>query len=113
MYQAKSRGKAGYVVFDEAMHAEAVTRLQLDTDLRQATGTRRIRISLPADRVAPDRKDQELRGPVAVEPPRPRSGLPGRLRPAGRGDEADPAHRLVGHPHRRRTAQEMAVSSSG
>ena len=37
MYRAKSRGKSGYVVFDEAMHAEAVTRLQLNTDLRQAT----------------------------------------------------------------------------
>ena len=36
MYRAKSRGKAGYVVFDEAMHAEAVARLQLETDLRQA-----------------------------------------------------------------------------
>jgi EAL domain-containing protein (putative c-di-GMP-specific phosphodiesterase class I) len=37
MYRAKSRGKSGYVVFDQAMHAEAVTRLQLNTDLRQAT----------------------------------------------------------------------------
>ena len=37
MYRAKARGKSGYVVFDEAMHAEAVTRLQLNTDLRQAT----------------------------------------------------------------------------
>jgi diguanylate cyclase (GGDEF)-like protein/PAS domain S-box-containing protein len=37
MYRAKDRGKSGYVVFDEAMHAEAVTRLQLNTDLRQAT----------------------------------------------------------------------------
>jgi diguanylate cyclase (GGDEF)-like protein/PAS domain S-box-containing protein len=37
MYRAKSRGKSAYVVFDEAMHAEAVNRLQLHTDLRQAT----------------------------------------------------------------------------
>jgi diguanylate cyclase (GGDEF)-like protein/PAS domain S-box-containing protein len=37
MYRAKSRGKSSYVVFDDAMHAEAVTRLQLNTDLRQAT----------------------------------------------------------------------------
>jgi diguanylate cyclase (GGDEF)-like protein/PAS domain S-box-containing protein len=44
MYQAKSRGKAGYVVFDEAMHVEAVARLQLDTDLRQAAGRCELRI---------------------------------------------------------------------
>ena len=37
MYRAKSRGKSGHVVFDDAMHAEAVARLQLNTDLRQAT----------------------------------------------------------------------------
>ena len=57
MYQAKSRGKAGYVVFDEAMHAEAVARLQLDTDLRQADEPARIADPLPADRVASNRQD--------------------------------------------------------
>ncbi len=36
MYRAKSQGKSRYAVFDEAMHAEAVDRLQLHTDLRQA-----------------------------------------------------------------------------
>jgi diguanylate cyclase (GGDEF)-like protein/PAS domain S-box-containing protein len=37
MYRAKSRGKAGFVVFDEAMHADAVSRLRMESDLRQAT----------------------------------------------------------------------------
>jgi diguanylate cyclase (GGDEF)-like protein/PAS domain S-box-containing protein len=37
MYRAKYRGKGGYVVFDEAMHANAVNRLQMETDLRQAS----------------------------------------------------------------------------
>jgi diguanylate cyclase (GGDEF)-like protein/PAS domain S-box-containing protein len=37
MYRAKSLGKAGYVVFDDAMHASAVSRLRMETDLRQAT----------------------------------------------------------------------------
>jgi diguanylate cyclase (GGDEF)-like protein/PAS domain S-box-containing protein len=36
MYRAKARGKSGYVVFDEAMHAEARARFALETDLRQA-----------------------------------------------------------------------------
>ncbi len=37
MYRAKSLGKAGFVVFDEAMHAHAVSRLRMESDLRQAT----------------------------------------------------------------------------
>lgn len=36
MYQAKSLGKARYVIFDKAMHARAVNLLQLETDLRRA-----------------------------------------------------------------------------
>jgi diguanylate cyclase (GGDEF)-like protein/PAS domain S-box-containing protein len=37
MYRAKSQGKAGFVVFDDAMHANAVSRLRLESDLRQAS----------------------------------------------------------------------------
>jgi len=37
MYQAKSQRKAGFVVFDEAMHASAVTRMRTESDLRQAS----------------------------------------------------------------------------
>lgn len=36
MYQAKSLGKARYVIFDSGMHACAVNLLQLETDLRRA-----------------------------------------------------------------------------
>jgi diguanylate cyclase (GGDEF)-like protein/PAS domain S-box-containing protein len=36
MYQAKLRGKACYALFDRTMHADALTLLQLDTDLRRA-----------------------------------------------------------------------------
>jgi diguanylate cyclase (GGDEF)-like protein/PAS domain S-box-containing protein len=36
MYRAKAAGKSGYVVFDEAMHAEARGRLQMETDFRLA-----------------------------------------------------------------------------
>lgn len=38
MYRAKSKGKAQHQVFDQAMHEEALTQLQIDTDLRQALG---------------------------------------------------------------------------
>ena len=36
MYRAKAAGKSGCVVFDEAMHAEARARLQMETDFRLA-----------------------------------------------------------------------------
>jgi diguanylate cyclase (GGDEF)-like protein len=34
MYRAKAAGKARYEMFDRAMHAQALSRLQLETDLR-------------------------------------------------------------------------------
>jgi diguanylate cyclase (GGDEF)-like protein len=36
MYRAKENGKARYELFDHGMHAKAVSRLQLESDLRQA-----------------------------------------------------------------------------
>ncbi len=36
MYRAKNSGRAKFEMFDRAMHAEALTRLQLETDLRAA-----------------------------------------------------------------------------
>jgi diguanylate cyclase (GGDEF)-like protein len=36
MYRAKENGKARYEMFDQMMHARAVSRLQLESDLRQA-----------------------------------------------------------------------------
>jgi EAL domain-containing protein (putative c-di-GMP-specific phosphodiesterase class I) len=36
MYRAKASGEARFEVFDRAMHAQALTRLQLETDLRRA-----------------------------------------------------------------------------
>jgi diguanylate cyclase (GGDEF)-like protein len=36
MYRAKENGKARYELFDQGMHARAVLRLQLESDLRQA-----------------------------------------------------------------------------
>ncbi len=36
MYHAKAKGKARYEVFDLSMHSQTLSRLQLETDLRQA-----------------------------------------------------------------------------
>ena len=38
MYRAKAKGKARHQLFDQAMHDEALTQLQVETDLRQALG---------------------------------------------------------------------------
>ncbi|HEV2836221.1 MAG TPA: EAL domain-containing protein [Pyrinomonadaceae bacterium] len=42
MYRAKENGKARYEVFDHGMHARAVSRLQLESDLRQAVEERQF-----------------------------------------------------------------------
>lgn len=44
MYRAKARGKSAYMVFDEAMHEAARTRLRLETDLREAVERREFRV---------------------------------------------------------------------
>ncbi|ALA60112.1 GGDEF domain-containing response regulator [Nitrospira moscoviensis] len=36
MHQAKALGRAGFVIFDKAMHEHAMARLRLEADLRQA-----------------------------------------------------------------------------
>ena len=44
MYRAKSTGKARYEVFDHAMHAGAIKRLQLETDLRKALELKQFQV---------------------------------------------------------------------
>jgi PAS domain S-box-containing protein len=44
MYRAKSAGKARCEVFDHAMHAGAIKRLQLETDLRKALELNEFRV---------------------------------------------------------------------
>jgi len=44
MVRAKTRGKGRYEVFDGAMHAEAVERMQIETDLRRAVERGELRV---------------------------------------------------------------------
>ena len=44
MYRAKNEGKGRYVVFEENMHAEAVRKLEIETDLRSAIEHRELRV---------------------------------------------------------------------
>jgi len=42
MYRAKGKGKGGYELFDDNMRASAITRLQLETELRKAVDNRQF-----------------------------------------------------------------------
>ncbi|MBW4468161.1 MAG: EAL domain-containing protein [Pegethrix bostrychoides GSE-TBD4-15B] len=44
LYRAKANGKASYELFDAVMHTQAVTRLQLETDLRRAIEQQELKI---------------------------------------------------------------------
>ncbi|HEY5610981.1 MAG TPA: EAL domain-containing protein [Thermoanaerobaculia bacterium] len=44
MYRAKAGGKARYQIFDQQMHAHAVARLQIETDLRHAINRSELRV---------------------------------------------------------------------
>jgi diguanylate cyclase (GGDEF)-like protein/PAS domain S-box-containing protein len=44
MYQAKARGRGGHVVFDPEMHAHAVARLKLESELRRAVERGELRL---------------------------------------------------------------------
>ncbi|MDQ2798487.1 MAG: bifunctional diguanylate cyclase/phosphodiesterase, partial [Armatimonadota bacterium] len=44
MYQAKTRGKSGYAVFDRSMKAQAVERMELESELRRAIEEGELRV---------------------------------------------------------------------
>jgi diguanylate cyclase (GGDEF)-like protein len=44
MHQAKTSGRAGFVIFDKVMHEQAIARLKLEADLRQALERQEFRL---------------------------------------------------------------------
>jgi diguanylate cyclase (GGDEF)-like protein len=44
MHQARALGRAGFVIFDRAMHEQAMVRLKLESDLRQALERQEFRL---------------------------------------------------------------------
>lgn len=44
MHQARAIGRAGFVIFDTAMHQQAMVRLKLESDLRQALERQEFRL---------------------------------------------------------------------
>ena len=45
MLQAKASGRAGFVIFDKAMHQQAMARLKIEGDLRQALDRKEFRLA--------------------------------------------------------------------
>lgn len=45
MLQAKASGRAGFVIFDKAMHQQAIARLKIEGDLRQALDRKEFRLA--------------------------------------------------------------------
>jgi EAL domain-containing protein (putative c-di-GMP-specific phosphodiesterase class I) len=45
MLQAKATGRAGFVIFDKAMHQQAMARLKMEGDLRQALDRKEFRLA--------------------------------------------------------------------
>ncbi len=70
MYRAKERGRARWELFDNAMRASAVDRLDIENALRRALDRRELRVFYqPIDRPR-HRRDRRRRGPAAVGAPR-------------------------------------------
>lgn len=44
VYRAKALGRSGFAIFDQVMHDQAMTRLKLETDLRQAVERNEFRL---------------------------------------------------------------------
>ena len=92
----RRRGKARYEVFDSAMRARAVARLQLETELRRALERDEFRLHYqPIVALETDRTDR-FRGPAALAAPPAGPHRPGRVHPDGRGDRADRARSAGG-----------------
>ena len=73
LHRAKAEGASHCELFDSGMRDRAISRLQLETDLRRAIEHRDVRDPLPADRLALDRRDRRVRGADAVAAPRARA----------------------------------------
>jgi len=67
MYRAKENGKARYEMFDQGMHARAVSRLQLESDLRQAVEQKQFCVYYQPIIALENRPARRLRSPGALE----------------------------------------------
>ena len=69
MYRAKERGKGRYEIFDEAMRADAVARLETESALRRALERGELRLHYQPEVDIATRGDLRLRGAGALGAP--------------------------------------------
>ncbi len=78
MYLAKDRGKGSYAIYEPAMHAAAVARLELKVDLARAIADGAITLVYQPVVDLAQRRDPRLRGARALDAPDARRGRPRR-----------------------------------
>ena len=86
LYKAKELGKNNWRQFESAMDAAFRNRQLMKADLRTAIEVKSLRVVYPADRIAAQHADSQLRGALPLGAPRSRTDLAGHLHPASRGD---------------------------
>ncbi len=69
MYRAKEQGRGRCMLFDEAMHARVVRRLDIERELRRAVAEGDLRLHLPADRLRHRPRAVRVRGSRALGAP--------------------------------------------
>ena len=67
MYRAKAKGGARHAVFDEAMHARVMQRLELETGLRHALERAQLRVLYQPVIETATGQHRRLRGPVPLD----------------------------------------------
>ncbi len=123
LHRAKANGTTPYELFDPAMRERAVSRLQVETDLRNAIENRSVRRPVPADRVAARRDDRRVRGAGPVAPSRredwsspaefiPIAEEPGMIRQIGRMVLVESCRQMVALAAAIRAGRARASSAS-
>ncbi len=96
MYRAKAKGRGRFEVFDSAMRAHAVDRLDIENALRRAGRPSGVARPLPADHLPGHRADRRHRGPPPLGAPPSRPAAARRLHHDRRGDGPHRAGRRMG-----------------
>ena len=96
MYRAKDRGRARWELFDNAMRASAVDRLDIENALRRALDRRELRVYYQPIVDLDDRRASRRRGAAALGAPRAGPAAARRVHRRRRGDRAHRADRRVG-----------------
>ena len=96
MYRAKAQGRGQNQMFDPSMHASAIQRLTLETQLRRALERQEFSVHYQPIIELESRERVRLRGARALEPAGRHDDAAGGVHPGGRGDRPDRAADALG-----------------